>query len=150
MPESPLSSSTRSGRHAAVGAALDYAHPAQRVPLGQKTVDVLKTLAWVAPLTILIWIYAEREQSIPVSGVSFPIEVRTTDPTRLVTLRDPADHNVVATLLGPRTSVERVMRELQAGGAEHPAVQITIENFKERKGEYRRQMADVLSRNPIF
>src|SRR6266550_1275429 len=116
--ESPLSSSNVGSRHSSPAAApLDYGHPAKRVPFGQKVIDVSKTLAWVAPLTVLIWIYAEREQSVPYSGVSFPIELRTTDSNRLVTLRDPSDHNVVATLLGPRTAVERVMRELQSSGA---------------------------------
>src|SRR5258706_9196582 len=118
MPESPLTSSTAANRRASAAPPLDYGHPAKRVPFGQKVVDVLKTFAWVAPLTVLIWIYAEREQSVPYSGVSFPIELRTTDSNRLVTLRDPSDHNVVATLLGPRTAVERVMRELQSGGAD--------------------------------
>src|SRR4051812_27900483 len=34
-----------------------------------------KTLLWVAPLTILIWIYAERQQQYKQNDVSIPIEV---------------------------------------------------------------------------
>src|SRR5690242_1264927 len=39
-----------------------------------------KTMAWVVPLTILIWVYAEREQRDTDPGVTFPIDVRSSDP----------------------------------------------------------------------
>jgi hypothetical protein len=131
--------------------SLEYGRPGKRPALPQRVVDVLKTLSLVVPLTILIWIYAEREQSINAAGVSFPIEVRISDPSRIATLREPADHNVIVTLAGPRTAVERVTRDLQSGTADHPTFQITLDSaqFKSR-GVFDRPMLDVLTKNPIF
>src|SRR4051812_28677703 len=40
----------------------------------------VKQLMWVAPLTLLIWVYADREQQVPARGVLVPVEVRSTDP----------------------------------------------------------------------
>ena len=47
----------------------------------------LRSLLWVAPLTVLIWIYAEREQIITTdTPLYIPIQVVSTDPDRVVTL----------------------------------------------------------------
>src|SRR5438105_13375792 len=67
-----------------------------------------KTMAWVVPLTILIWVYAEREQIAVEPGRVIPIEVRTTAPNRIVTLI-AADKNIVADLSGPRGQLEQVL-----------------------------------------
>ena len=73
----------------------------------------LRSLLWVAPLTVLIWIYAEREQVTETkSPVSIPIEVVSTDPQRIVTITRPADHQVSAYLYGPNASVEAVREKL--------------------------------------
>jgi len=69
----------------------------------------LKTMLWVAPLTILIWIYAEREQQFTPPPVIIPIELTTNDPNRLVTLRKPEEPLVMAKITGPRSGVEAVM-----------------------------------------
>src|ERR1700722_247047 len=34
----------------------------------EKTVENLKTLAWVIPITLVVWIYAEREQVVIPNG----------------------------------------------------------------------------------
>src|SRR3954451_22007031 len=73
----------------------------------------LRSLLWVAPLTVLIWIYAEREQSIESkTPVSIPIMVVSTDPQRVVTLKRPADGQVSAYLYGPNGRVEAVREKL--------------------------------------
>src|SRR5689334_21555844 len=45
--------------------------------------NFLKSLPWVVPLTVLIWVYAEREQLADDPKVPIPIEVRTSDPNRI-------------------------------------------------------------------
>jgi hypothetical protein len=83
----------------------------------------LKSLMWVAPLTILIWIYAEREQISRNVSVQFRIEVKNSDPRFLVLLRDAdglphADLQVQALLSGPHARVDEVVQSLKAiGGA---------------------------------
>src|SRR3982751_5576817 len=94
---------------------LDYAPPLTPVerlfrylPARDSILGFLKTLVWVAPLTLLIWVYAEREQNVTQSGIIVPIDVRTSDPNRIVTLRGPADKNVVLELFGPRAKVDHI------------------------------------------
>jgi hypothetical protein len=112
---------------------LNYAPPmglreriGQYLPSGEQFVSFLKTLIWVAPLTLLIWIYAEREQTVTVPGITFPVDVRTTDHNRIVTLRRPADKNIIVELSGPRAMVDRV-RDLLQPKPEGPPVQIYVD-----------------------
>src|SRR5215208_2440283 len=59
----------------------------------------LKTFSWLAPLTLLIWIYAEREQVDRLENQTIPIEVRSNDPNLFVQLQmgeNKDDKNVVA------------------------------------------------------
>jgi len=73
---------------------------------------MLKSLAWVAPLTILIWIYAERQQIDRAEGYQIPVELTTSSPDRLATLLDPPDHNVIATLTAQRARLNQAKAAL--------------------------------------
>ncbi len=73
----------------------------------------LKQLAWVAPLTLLIWVYAEQEQQIT-RVVRFPVETHTSNSNMIVRLSDPSDGYVSAELLGPRARLEQLSNELSA------------------------------------
>lgn len=90
----------------------------------------LKSLAWVAPLTVLIWVYAEREQLARVSSVPVRVEVRSGDPSKVVSLLDPVtgqfapDQRVTFDLSGPRARVEAVRELLNSGGPGGIAVQV--------------------------
>lgn len=75
-------------------------------------VSSLKTLAWVAPLTLLIWVYAEREQETPQPSVPILISVKSNDPNRVVKLVRDGDRVVMADLRGPRSSLDIVRAEL--------------------------------------
>lgn len=72
----------------------------------------LKSLAWIAPLTILIWVYAEREQQDIQKDQTIPIEVTIQDPNRVVRLQDSRDENVMAELRGSRFRLDDVKRQL--------------------------------------
>ena len=87
-------------------------------------VNSFKTLLWVVPLTVLIWIYAEREQLDVESNVTVPIEVTSSDPNRVVTLERPADPLLLVTLSGPRSQVEAAIHGLNPSYGGHP---VTIE-----------------------
>ncbi|MGH7214707.1 MAG: hypothetical protein ACREIT_08085 [Tepidisphaeraceae bacterium] len=110
--------------------------------------NFLKTLAWVGPLTLLIWVYAEREQLDAEPGLPFPVEVRSNDPNKIVTLLVPADKNVMAELTGPRAALDQ-LREILTGGLSPRGVQIEVPADLS-PGLHERRTADLLSAQPIF
>jgi hypothetical protein len=75
----------------------------------------LKTLAWVIPLTLLIWIYAERAQVTSIKDVAIPFELISVDPNRVVTLKPPQDKNLLVQLEGPRARLQDVLAKLRGG-----------------------------------
>lgn len=72
----------------------------------------LRSLMYVAPLTLLIWMYAEREQLLKVSNVQIRVALKSADPNRVVTLLDPADGTVFAELSGPRGRLEAAQEKI--------------------------------------
>ena len=83
----------------------------------EKVLDNLKLFLWVAPLTVLIWVYAEREQSnsdYPVDDVT--IKLVNNDPSRFVAFAGATDQRVNLTLSGPQSNLENVEKELAAYG----------------------------------
>jgi hypothetical protein len=92
----------------------------------QNISSALKTLLWAAPLTVMIWIYAERD------GVDQPVEydlivgLHNSDPLhRIIRLETPKDGLIRADLKGPHAQMEKVKRELS--GAKEPLVGIDID-----------------------
>ncbi|HEY8666900.1 MAG TPA: hypothetical protein VIL86_09555, partial [Tepidisphaeraceae bacterium] len=72
----------------------------------ENVIDQSKTLAWVIPLTFLIWVYAEREQVAKEEKFQFPIEVRSNDANKIVTIVEPRDKKMTADLQGPQANLE--------------------------------------------
>jgi hypothetical protein len=135
---------------------LDYAPPptaweriARHLPRSDSLIGFLKTLVWVAPLTLLIWVYAEREQNVKQSGIIVPIEVRTSDPNRIVTLRGPADKNVVLELYGPRAKVDHIRDYLKPKPDEGAPLVIDIDP-KIAAGENKPSTIEQINNNDVF
>ena len=130
MPEptlKPASTSLKSHR-------LDYAPPLtfwervrRRFPAPEQVTTFSKNLISVAPLTLLIWVYAEREQVTDEKPRSVSIEVKTNDRNRIVVLRSPADKNIVVELSGPRAKLEQVNQLLQPKPDGPAAIEIDID-----------------------
>jgi hypothetical protein len=113
---------------------LDYAPPLTAIerfsryfPSGGQFVNFLKNLIWVVPLTLLIWIYAEREQTVTLSTEPVSIDVRTNDHNRIVNLRLPRDKNIIVELSGPRMQLDRVRELLRPKPDGDAAVQIYVD-----------------------
>jgi hypothetical protein len=69
----------------------------------------LKTLLTVAPLTVLVWIYAEEQQLVTEKDVPLRLAVQSLDPAhRAVTLLKPTDGTVQVTLQGSQSGIDRV------------------------------------------
>lgn len=77
----------------------------------EQLVAGVKQFAWVAPLTLLIWIYAEREQQDD-ETLRFPVTVRSTNPQFHARLVDPIDGFVQVTVRGTRSRLEEIVRQI--------------------------------------
>jgi hypothetical protein len=77
-------------------------------------VSNLKTLAWVVPLTLLIWIWAEREQVQPLKDVTVPFELISVDPNRVIRNKS-GDSNLVLELSGPQARLHELKNKLSGG-----------------------------------
>lgn len=83
----------------------------------QQLIEGLKAFLWVAPLTILIWIYAEREQLATQKNFPIPVEVRSSDPRQIIEIQYPSEGTVRADLVGPRAQLDRVREEFARSDA---------------------------------
>jgi hypothetical protein len=114
-----------------------------------KMVDMLRQLAWVVPLTLLIWIYAEREQITRQQNETIPFELVNSDSARLVTLRPPQDSNLVVELEGPRARVLDVLQRLRGG--EFPrGLRIEVDRSLELNREHQLPTMSLIANNDLF
>jgi len=75
---------------------------------GGGILQTVRTMLWVVPLTLLLWIYAEREQLAETRDVPATVELRCAAPDRVVGIITPEDRRVYLDLEGPRSSIEAV------------------------------------------
>lgn len=79
----------------------------------QNVISFAKAMAWVVPLTLLIWVYAETAQDVPKSNVQMLIELKSADSKFTVKLIKPADHFILCDLQGPSANLERFTDQLR-------------------------------------
>jgi hypothetical protein len=77
----------------------------------------LKTFLWVAPLTALIWVYAEREQIDRAEGVRVPVVLVSTSTDRVITVLN-SDRYIALDLQGPKASLDELKDILAKGPLE--------------------------------
>ena len=86
----------------------------------------IKTLLAVIPLTILIWIYAERvELEKPPAGLVVQIHLHSSSPDYLVRTGGPSARFITVNIEGPRAKVDKVRTRL-ASGAKEEIVDIAV------------------------
>lgn len=114
----------------------------------EKLTAFARTMIWVAPLTILIWVYAEREQIATVSDVTFPVRVHIAAPDRIASLARTEQRAVTVELQGPRVRLDSLRQQL----ASLPAGGLTIELDPETPtGPVNRRLTDLLNNDvPLF
>jgi len=114
----------------------------------ERVLDVLKTLAWVAPLTVLVWVYAEREQLARPTNVSIPIEVRSTAPNRIVRLL--GDKNVMVDLEGPRRNVDALIDALSKPTSDLDRLQIDLDASLTPNRRHEISSLPLIANQPLF
>jgi hypothetical protein len=91
--------------------------PSRRTPLSYYTNAAKRSVReafsrqQLIEVTILIWIYAEREQLATQKNFPIPVEVRSSDPRQVIEVLSPVDGVVRADLVGPRAQLDRVREE---------------------------------------
>ena len=111
----------------------------------ENVVSNLKTLAWVVPLTLLIWIYAEREQQKD-QPAQFQVEVRSGSPGQVARIADQSGSQVAmvsAVLHGPKARLGEVLESLRAG----VPVQISIDGGRQ-PGIHDVEILQLIERDP--
>jgi hypothetical protein len=80
----------------------------------ETVISYLKTLAWAAPLTVLIWVYAESEEQVRDDGQTLNIEIVTHDPNKIAIV-DRDENTIICDLQGPQANIDRFKASLSAG-----------------------------------
>lgn len=114
----------------------------------EKLMEFLRTMAWVAPLTILIWVYAEREQIKRVNDVTFSVSPRSTAAGRVATLAPPSQRNVTIEMEGPAVKLDALRQQLLTGLPAN-ALQLEIDSTAST-GPITRRTVDILNEHPTF
>ena len=122
------------------------AEPEPRKTWRHRTIDLLKTLLWVIPLTVLVWLYAEREQEVTAENVVAAIRVKTTAPDIIVTVVDQPQ--IRLDLRGARSNLDDI-RELLLDGAGRP-LEIVADNLKPGSETVYNNITEALRGNEVF
>ncbi|HEV2294358.1 MAG TPA: hypothetical protein VGR35_10910 [Tepidisphaeraceae bacterium] len=115
----------------------------------EKMIEMLKQLLWVVPLTLLIWVYAEREQVTKEQNETIPFELVSADPDRLVTLKPPQDSNLVVELEGPRARVQSVLQRLR-GGAFPQGLRIQVDPALNPNQDHQLPTISLIANHELF
>ena len=111
----------------------------------EQFVSGLKSLLWVAPLTLLVWIYAEREQQKDQTA-QFQVEVRSGAAGQVARIWDPAGvqtATVTVVLHGPKARLSEVSDSLRANSP----VPILIDGGRQ-PGYHDVEIQSLLERDP--
>ena len=111
--------------------------------------DGLNTAAWVAPLTILIWVYADEEMPANDQEMTVQVELHCSNPDRVVTLKNPHDVMIVVDIAGSKSAIDALTHELNQKSGENPTVRIDLP-ANTRDGPYPLTIADKVRSSDIF
>jgi hypothetical protein len=91
----------------------------KQTSFGRRLLNVLRNLAWVVPLTLLVWLFAEREQ-IPrdPERMSVPLVLTSERPDHVVSLPNPSDRTVSFDVRGTSYMMSEARNALGKRGLE--------------------------------
>jgi hypothetical protein len=125
----------------------------------ERIIDFFKTIVWVIPLTLLIWIYADRDQYfIDPELVSCPIQLQTTSERAVWVPDQPGQSRQTSLkirLEGPHSGVLKVRSEISKARSGQPLVQISLgadydpPEYQDYTLE-KENLRDLVNNNPVF
>jgi hypothetical protein len=104
----------------------------------EKMVEAAKTLGWVIPLTLLIWIYAEREQVVQPNSpnaLNVVVTITSSDKDLYVESVGAGPPTVNLQLTGPQQAVEKVKEILSMRIPAGPGLKIDVGSMAVGKDE---------------
>lgn len=148
-PRAPSARATREERDLRDRLGIARAGPSREPSTAAaRVIEGIKTFLWVAPLTILIWIYAEREQIATLPDVPVQIELRSQATDRVVMLVSPEDRRLFLDLQGPRAGLTEVRDTLLDRRAK--PIAIAVPDDLAPGAEYEIPVAERLDGNELF
>jgi hypothetical protein len=117
----------------------------QRTPFGRRVFDVIRTLIWVVPLTVLVWLYAERE-TIDEQVLSVPVTIQSERADRMVTFASSADRVLSIKIKGTRIRIQQARDEL----ARKQGLQIVVPAKLGLGLQVAMPAMEAINANPVF
>jgi hypothetical protein len=145
MGEKPPTEPRRAGPVTSYVRALAYDFRRFFSSITRETIiSYLKTLAWAAPLTVLIWVYAESEEQVQDVNQTVNIEVTSNNPNKIAWL-DPDENAIICDLEGPQANIDLFKQGLS------PEKPITIDvDTSSNNSRQRIALLDALRENSRF
>jgi len=109
----------------------------------EQLVSNLKSIAWVIPLTILIWVYAERAQQDD-GEATVTIEVKSADPTWVARLA--SSRSITTSFKGPKARVDQAAKQFDPRSG---SVQVFVEGDRP-PGVYEIDVRQQIQKDPRF
>ena len=98
----------------------------RRILNRESIISGLKTLMWAVPLTVLIWVYAEREGVDTVKGYNLVIGLQNNDRAqRVLRLLSQTDGSIRVDLTGPHAQMEMLQKKLSS--SPDPLIRLAVE-----------------------
>jgi len=127
------------------------ARAAPRTPHGARSewraraLETVKTMLWVVPLTILVWLYAEREQQVPAQNVKAAVRVLPGRADQVITDVDP--RVIEIDLRGPRQGLDEVRNDLLEGRGTPLVIALPADISP---GDLRYAIREAIGRSPLL
>ena len=117
----------------------------QRTPVGRKILAVIQNLIWVVPLTMLVWLYAEREQ-LDERSIDVPITVKSDRPDRFVALANASERVSEIDIKGTRSRIEQARQAL----ANRQGLQIVVPAQLDLGPQVPLPAMEAIAADPVF
>ncbi len=118
----------------------------QRTPVGRRVYEVIRNLMLVVPLTMLVWLYAERETIDDKQVISVPVIIHPDRADRIVTFASSADRVLEIKVAGTRVRIQQARDEL----ARKQGLQIVAPAQLELGPQVTLPAMEAVNANPIF
>ena len=127
-----------------------WARLTQRLGSRQRTTEILKTLVIVVPLTLLIWVYAERAQTV-YDTVDFAPKVSVNEPGLVAELESATNMavSIQLDLNGPHTQIESLKSEISQR-LMRDKLALALPSALSHPGKQNVDVANAFNSDPLF